>query len=280
MDSCFYVWVNGNYVGYSQVIHMTSEFNITAFLKPGRNRIAVMVLKWCDGSYLEDQDMWRLSGIFRDVYLLFRSKSRIEDIFVHTDLNGDFTEGNLRVDISASGTLLVEGTAVLKDSTGIELGMASFRAAPQGSFEITLTNPALWSAEKPNLYHLFLYAGDEVILQKIGFRKIEIKDSVLLINGRGVKFKGVNRHDFHPELGHTIPLEHMIQDLKLMKRHNINAIRTAHYPNDPRFLELCDSFGFYVIDEADLETHGTLIAGDFSMISNDTRKFERSRFFL
>ncbi len=268
VDSCFYVWVNGKEVGYSQVSHMTTEFNITSLLKAGSNRIAVMVLKWCDGSYLEDQDMWRLSGIFRDVYLLSRSKSRIEDVFVHTDLSENFSKGTLRVEVAANG-LPLEGTAVLKDAGGIEIGKASYTANPNGSFELSLDRPSLWSAEKPHLYQLYLFSGDEVIPLKVGFKKVEIKDSVLTINGKGIKFKGVNRHDSHPELGHAIPLDHMLQDLNLMKRHNVNAIRTSHYPNDPRFLELCDVYGFYVIDEADLETHGTHPAGDFSMISND-----------
>lgn len=275
VDSCFYLWVNGTLIGYSQVSHMTSEFNITQHLKPGSNRIAVMVLKWCDGSYLEDQDMWRLSGIFREVYLLSRDKEHISDIFVKTDLNDNFSEGVLKCEVEMKGGSSTSVRAVLKGIYGDILYDRSENIPLKGMIEFKVANPELWSAETPNLYELILYHGEEVILMKVGFRKIEIKDSVILINGRAVKFKGVNRHDSHPELGHTVPLYHMKNDLILMKRHNINAIRTSHYPNDPRFLELCDEFGFYVIDEADLETHGTSPAGNHSLISQSP-EFEKA----
>lgn len=275
VDSCFYVWVNGKLVGYSQVSHMTSEFNITPYLKPGKNRMAVMVLKWCDGSYLEDQDMWRFSGIFREVFLLKRSKVHISDLFVKTDLNSGFTEGILKCEVQLSNEAAAQVRTVLKDTDGTVLYDETAGIQKQGTMEIKVDGPKLWSAEIPQLYNLYLYLGDEVILQKVGFRKIEIKDSVILVNGKAIKFKGVNRHDSHPELGHTIPLAHMKQDLLVMKRHNINAIRTSHYPNDPRFLGLCDELGFYVIDEADLETHGAGSAGDIDMISGDPR-FEKA----
>jgi len=274
VDSCFYVWVNGNFVGYSQVSHMTSEFNITRYIRAGKNRIAVMVLKWCDGSYLEDQDMWRLSGIFREVYLLTRDKVHISDVFVKTDLNKGFSEAILKCEIKTAGSTtcaLSHFKFVLKDTNDKTLSEQGIDLSHKGNLVFKVTSPELWSAETPNLYKLLLYSGEEVILLKIGFRKIEIRDSVILVNGRAVKFKGVNRHDSHPELGHNVPVYHMKNDLHLMKRHNINAIRTSHYPNDPRFVEFCDELGFYLIDEADLETHGTYVAGDASMISRDPR---------
>jgi len=269
VDSCFYLWVNGIEAGYSQVSHMTSEFNITKYLKPGKNRIAVMVLKWCDGSYLEDQDMWRLSGIFREVYLLKRDSTHISDVFIKSNISSDFSEGTLVCELEISGNETNEVRAVLKDTEGRILAEEKDSFQGKGVFEFKVKSPKLWSAEIPSLYEIYLYMGNEVIRFKTGFRKIEIIDSVIYVNGKAIKFKGVNRHDSHPELGHTIPLWHMKQDLIIMKRHNVNAIRTSHYPNDPRFLELCDEMGFYVIDEADLECHGVLRAGDYSMLARD-----------
>lgn len=269
VDSCFYVWVNGKFTGFSQVSHMTSEFKISQYLKQGKNRLAVMVLKWCDGSYLEDQDMWRLSGIFREVYLLARNKVHISDVFIKTELNDNYNEGLLRCELELSGSAASDVRVVLKDIYGDILYDQTSLLHSSGTVEIKVERPELWSAETPNLYELYLHLEDEVILQKVGFREIKIKDSVILFNGKAIKFKGVNRHDSHPELGHTIPLYHMKNDLLIMKRHNINAIRTSHYPNDPRFLELCDELGFYVIDEADLETHGAGSAGNIDMISRD-----------
>ncbi|MEN6315005.1 MAG: glycoside hydrolase family 2 TIM barrel-domain containing protein [Clostridiaceae bacterium] len=275
VDSCFYVWINGIFTGYSQVSHMISEFNITGSIRHGKNKIAVMVLKWCDGSYLEDQDMWRLSGIFRDVYILSRNKPHISDIFIKTDLNGDFSSGAVKccIDLSGSGEESVR--AVLKDESGGVLYDSTLSVTSDSCIEMCVSEPRLWSAEAPVLYSLFLYQGDEVILAKVGFRKVEIKDSAVLFNGKPVKFKGVNRHDSHPELGHTTPFHHMRYDLLMMKRYNINAIRTSHYPNDPRFPELCDELGFYVIDEADLETHGAGPGGNIDMISEDPQ-FEKA----
>ena len=269
VDSCFYVWINGKQVGYSQVSHMTSEFDITPYVKTGLNRIAVMVLKWCDGSYLEDQDKWRLSGIFRDVYILERDQNHISDIFAKTELNADLDQGILCCEIETSGSMDLPIRAVLKDAAGKLLGEQEAVVKAHGTVQFKVSAPQLWSAETPALYRLYLYSGEEIILIKTGFRKIEVKNSTILVNGKAVKFKGVNRHDSHPELGQAIPTEHMKQDLFLMKRHNINAIRTSHYPNDPRFLELCDELGFYVIDEADLETHGCLHAGDMHSIAAD-----------
>jgi beta-galactosidase len=270
VDSCFYVWINGKQVGYSQVSHMISEFDITSYVSEGTNSIAVMVLKWCDGSYLEDQDKWRLSGIFREVYLLTRDVEGISDIFVKTDLNDTFEQGLLTCEVDLPGNVNSQIKAVLKDSGGKALAEQTIVASGKTVISFSVTNPELWSAEKPYLYQLFLSGVTEVIPLKIGFRKIVIKDSIILINGKAIKFKGVNRHDSHPELGQAIPLEHMRQDLLLMKRHNVNAVRTSHYPNDPRFLELCDEYGFYLIDEADLEAHGCVMAGDIHMIAANT----------
>ncbi|MCL2096263.1 MAG: DUF4981 domain-containing protein [Oscillospiraceae bacterium] len=250
VDSCFYVWVNGKFAAYSQVSHMTTEVNITDFVKVGRNRIAVLVLKWCDGTYLEDQDMWRMSGIFREVYLLKREKIRIKDFFVKTYLSDDFKTGKIGFDIETTGDADIKFK--LTDPCGNILAEGGYRH----DLIIEVGNAKLWSDESPDLYGLYLQCGGEVIYQDIGFRKVEIIGNIVYINGQKIKIKGVNRHDSHPILGHATPLEHMLEDLYIMKRHNINCVRTSHYPNDPRFYELCDRLGFYVIDEADLEGHG------------------------
>ncbi len=275
VDSCFFLWVNGQYTGYSQVSHMTSEFNITQFLKKGKNRIAVMVLKWCDGSYLEDQDMWRLSGIFRDVFLLERDRVHISDLFVKTTLAADFSQAVLRCEIDVSGGADLDIRAVLNDPNGEAIAERNITMQKKGMIEWDVHDPFLWSAETPSLYSLCLYAGQEIIPVKVGLRSIEVKDSVIRVNGQSVKFRGVNRHESHPELGHTVPVPHMKQDLLLMKRHNVNAIRTSHYPNDPRFLEYCDEMGFYVIDEADLECHGVWTLGERDMLTQDSQ-FEKA----
>ncbi|HWT76057.1 MAG TPA: glycoside hydrolase family 2 TIM barrel-domain containing protein, partial [Mobilitalea sp.] len=246
VDSCFYVWINGKQVGYSQVSHMTSEFDATKYLQSGANRIAVVVLKWCDGSYLEDQDKWRLSGIFRDVYLLSRDNDHIVDIFVKAELSDSFDAGEISCEIETSSDAALTITAVLNDAQGKLLQEQKAEVKGEGTIRFKVENPAMWSAEHPELYSLLLFSGNEVLPVKTGFRKITVSNSAIHINGKAVKFKGVNRHDSHPELGQAIPLEHMKADLLLMKRHNVNAIRCSHYPNDPRFLELCDELGFYV----------------------------------
>ncbi|MBP7176862.1 MAG: DUF4981 domain-containing protein [Thermoclostridium sp.] len=269
VDSCFYLWVNGEFSGYSQVSHMTSEFKVTSALKQGHNRIAVMVLKWCDGSYLEDQDMWRLSGIFRDVYLLERDRIHVSDIHIKTELDSACGQGNLVCEVQVSNGDSLEVRSDLKDPSGKVIGSISKKINGVDTFTFEICKPSLWSAETPDLYSVCLNAGNEVIVVKAGMRSIEIRDSVIHVNGRAVKFKGVNRHDSHPDLGHTIPPWHMKQDLTLMKQHNINAIRTSHYPNDPRFLEYCDEMGFYVIDEADLECHGLVMVGEVNRLASD-----------
>ncbi len=255
VDSCFYLFLNGKFVGYSQVSHMTSEFDATKFLHAGENEIRVVVLKWCDGSYLEDQDMFRASGIFREVYLLLRDERAIEDIFVRCALNEDFTEAVFSAEIRTSGSLPVR--ALLKAPDGKLLSEASATIDGEGVLRFPpVKSPALWSDEIPSLYTVELFAGEEYIPVETGARRIEVRNKVIYINGKKVKAKGVNRHDSHPILGHATPMEHMLRDLMILKRHNVNMIRTSHYPNDPRFPALCDRFGIYLCDEADLECHG------------------------
>lgn len=259
VNACFYVWVNGSFVGYSQGSRIPSEFDLTGHVKAGSNRIAVLVLKWCDGTYLEDQDLWRYSGIYRDVYLVARENVHVRDVFVKPRLSDDFSQGNVSVELDATGELGV--SAELLDATGAKVAEASGVIAGKGVLSFEVNRPQLWNAEQPVLYELYLTAGEEVIRFRVGFKKIEIKEGIFTVNGRPIKLKGVNRHDSHPVLGQTIPLNHMIKDLNLMKQHNVNTVRTSHYPNDPRFLDLCDEYGFYVVDEADLECHGLIHTG-------------------
>lgn len=252
VNSCFYVYINGKEVGYSQGTHNPSEFLITPYLTEGTNRLTVKVLKYCDGSYMEDQDFYRLSGIFRDVYLLARDNNHIRDIFVKTDLSSDYRSASICTQIDYTG----EATAAL-DVYAPDGSLVYTKDNIGATHTFSLDSISLWNAETPNLYQFVFTCGNEVICQEIGLRKIEVADNcALLINGVPVKLKGVNRHDTHPELGHTTPYDHMEQDLKVMKQHNINTIRTSHYPNASEFIRLCDKYGFYVIDEADLECHG------------------------
>lgn len=271
VDSCFYLWINGKFVGYSQVSHMTSEFNINEFVHTGTNRIAMLVLKWCDGSYLEDQDMWRMSGIFRDVYILKRSRrGRIRDFYITTELKKKFTKCILNADIDIVGDREVAYRLVSPHGEEIASG-----ETVNGKVKLKFDNPILWSDESPMLYDLFLDVSDEVVLVKLGIKDLTISKSVLYLNGQKIKIKGVNRHDSHPLFGHATPIEHVLEDLYIFKRHNVNAVRTSHYPNDPRFLEMCDQLGFLVIDESDLEAHGfsTSVDGFFfdrwSLLAND-----------
>ena len=250
VDSCFYLWINGEFVGYSTVSHSTNEFNIGKYAKTGKNTITVLVVKWNSQSYLEDQDMWRLSGIFREVYILARAKERISDIYVKPSLSDDFSEGVIDVLPEYSGAKNLD--YLLLSPEGYEIDGGSIKK--NGKIEVS--NPALWSSEEPKLYELYLFCGDEVILVKIGFKRIEKRGRVIYINGKKVKALGVNRHESHPVLGHVVTLDHMERDIKIIKSHNCNMIRTSHYPDDPRFYELCDKYGLYIIDEADLECHG------------------------
>lgn len=267
VNSCFYLWVNGNFVGYSQGSRIPAEFDISSYLVSGKNRIAVMVLKWCDGTYLEDQDLWRFSGIFRDVYLLGRDKAHIRDVFNVQQISEDFNKAKVCCEVETIGSCKVN--MELRDRAGIVVAKGDAVINGKSVVEMDLENPVLWNAESPYLYKLFIFSGEEILFFNIGFRVVETKNGVFMINEKAVKLKGVNRHDSHPELGQTIPLNHMKRDLDIMKRHNVNTIRTSHYPNDPRFLDLCDEYGFYIVDEADLECHGVAPAGDFHMLTKN-----------
>ncbi len=252
VDSCYYVWVNGEFAGYSQISHSGSEFDITDKVQAGSNRLTVIVLKWCDGTYLEDQDKLRFSGIFRDVYLLLRPKNHIRDYFVHTDVSEDFTHAVVRADLEFCGSPAVKARLYAPCGT-----LLSEKEITAGRVSFPVDSPDLWNAEHPVLYTLVLETGEETIAQKVGIRRIDIRDNVIYINGVNFKIKGTNRHDSNPYTGAAITREQLMQDLKLMKEHNINGIRTSHYPNAPWAAQMYDRYGFYVMDEADLESHGT-----------------------
>ncbi len=255
VDSCFYLWVNEKFVGYSQVSHSTSEFEVTDLLRKGKNTLCVLVLQWCDGTYLEDQDKLRMSGIFRDVYLLARPKSFLRDYFIKTTFAPDFSSASLTVELETEGEASVKATLLSPQEEELFSGEAQ-----GGKVAISLDAPQLWNAEQPIQYTLFLETAEECISQKVGLRQIEVKEGVVLLNGVPIKFRGVNRHDSDPTTGYTISRAQALVDLKLMKRHNINAIRTSHYPNAPWFLQLCSEYGFYVVAEADIEAHGVATA--------------------
>lgn len=297
VDSCFYVWLNGRYVGYSQVSHSTSEFDITEFIINGSNRLCVLVLKWCDGSYLEDQDKFRMSGIFRDVYILKRSEGAVYDYFIKTscdditeptkaDVTIDFTafteyscvedrfsskpetvvdkgaDSNVDIEVTildADGSICSSGCVKCEISAQSDANTNTAKiktAASSSNITLSIDSPVLWNAEKPYLYTVIIRCAGEVITDRIGIREITIENKIVYINGMPIKFHGVNRHDSDPVTGFTISREQIIKDMSLMKQHNVNAIRTSHYPNAPYFYELCDEYGFYVIDEADIEAHG------------------------
>ena len=265
VDSCLYLWINGKFVGYNQVSHSTGEFDITDFVHEGRNKLAALVLKWCDGTYLEDQDKFRMSGIFCDVYLLYRPKNHIRDYFVHTDLSPDMQNAEITVDTEFSLTNAPVDYHLL-DQSGQTIAEG---CSDNGKINIGLAHPTLWNAEQPYLYTLTLSACGESIAERVGIREIHSEGGVVYLNGAKIKFKGVNRHDSDPVTGYTISKAQLMRDLTLMKAHNINAIRTSHYPNSPIFTQLCDEYGFYVVAEADLESHGaeTLYGSGHNKIS-------------
>ena len=250
-DSCIYVYVNGKFCGFSEVSHHTSEFGITSLLKEGENQICVAVLKWCFGTYFEDQDKIRLSGIFRDVYILSRPEKRITDYRIKTLFKTNYRSSVLELILSGS-----DAEVQLYEPDGKEIFKGIAKAGK--TLQIAVKNPALWTAETPSLYKLVIETEDEVIGEEVGFRQITSEKGVLKINGKAIKFRGVNRHDSYPESGYVSSIEQIEKDLQLMKQHNINAIRTSHYPNAPVFYKLCDRYGFYVICEADLEMHGSV----------------------
>ena len=281
VDSCFYLFVNGKFVGFSRVSHSTSEFNVTPFVHEGENDITVLVLKWCATSYLEDQDKYRSSGIFRDVYILSRPKARLDDIFIKPTLVGN--DGRLTVEMTSRGE--VDATLSLLDASGRLLLSGECRVEGDGvGIDLgSVKRVRKWSDEDPYLYTLIVFAGGEYMSFSVGFRKIEVRGKVVYINGKKVKVKGVNRHDSHPTLGSATPFAHFERDIKIMKAANVNTVRTSHYPNDPRFYELCDRYGLYVIDEADLECHGMGVIAENPLTSSPewtAHYVERARLML
>ena len=267
VDSCFYVWINGSYVGYSQVSHMTSEYDITDLLQDGENSIAVLVMKWCDGSYLEDQDKFRMSGIFRDVYILKRPERAISDYHIKTKIEDMLAKIELDVKFYSPANVKIS----IEDKNGAVVAVGSI--AEEGTAVLEIANPELWNTENLYLYQLILETENEVIVDHIALRKIEIKDQVIYLNGQKIKFRGVNRHDSDPVTGFTISVEQITTDLTLMKQHNFNAIRSSHYPNAPFFYEMCDKYGFMVIDEADIEAHGPFML--YREEDTDYNRFKR-----
>lgn len=259
VTSNIYLWVNGRYVGYSEDSKLEAEFNLTSYLKPGKNLIAFQVFRWCDGTYLEDQDSFRFSGVGRNCYLYARNKQYIEDIRVTPDLDSQYKDGYLNVSMQMKGKGTVE--LELKDMQGNSVATALTDGAGELSVDMQVDNPSKWTAETPYLYTLTatLKNNDktlEIIPLKVGFRKIEMRNAQILVNGQPVLFKGVNRHEMDPDKGHVISREKMIRDIKVMKELNINAVRTSHYPNDRLWYELCDEYGLYVVAEANIESHG------------------------
>ncbi len=276
VDSAFYIWVNGKKVGYSQGSMTPAEFRITDFIKKGSNILAVEVYRWCDGSYLEDQDMWRLSGIFRDVFLFSTAKIHIRDFFVNCDFDETYTSAFLKIitkirsyAINQFNNYIIECKLLDHKNNVISLDpltIKSFNLEENKDIVIEMgakmEKPQKWSAETPYLYKilLLLKSSDGEVLEveqcKYGFRKIEIKNNQIYINGKSIIFKGVNRHEFDPDQGRAVPYSRMIQDIEILKQNNINAVRTSHYPNHPKWYDLCDEYGIYVIDEANVESHG------------------------
>lgn len=267
VDSCFYVWINGSYIGYSQVSHMTSEFDVTDVLQDGTNTVAVLVMKWCDGSYLEDQDKFRMSGIFRDVYILKRPKQAISDYHIKTRIEDMLAKVEIEMKFYSPLNVKIS----VEDRNGAVVALGSI--AEEGKAVLEIASPELWNTENPYLYKLILETENEVIVDHIALRKIEIKDQVIYLNGQKIKFRGVNRHDSDPVTGFTINTEQITTDLTLMKQHNFNAIRSSHYPNAPFFYEMCDKYGFMVIDEADIEAHGPFMI--YRKEDTDYNRFKR-----
>ena len=256
VTSNIYLWVNGKYVGYSEDSKLQAEFDLTRYLRPGQeNLIAFQVFRWCDGTYMEDQDFFRYSGVGRDCYLYAREKRRIEDIRVMPDLDAEYKNGTLTVDVKLKGSAIA--TLKLKDAQGKEVAAATTRGE---TVTLNVSNPHKWTAETPYLYTLYAQIGElapaEVIPVKVGFRKIELKNAQVLVNGQPVLFKGANRHEMDPDGGYVVSRQRMLQDVQIMKDLNINAVRTCHYPDDPYWYALCDEYGLYMVAEANLESHG------------------------
>ena len=286
VNSVFHLWCNGQWIGYSQDSRLPAEFDLSAALRPGQNRLAVMVLRWCDGSYLEDQDMWRMSGIFRDVSLLHKPETHIADYHVVTDLNAELDRAVLKVDVALAGTDYPEcEVAITLWRNGERCGSTTQRPgsaivdergnwAERLTAAIPVTAPALWSAETPELYRLTIALLDaqgnvlETEACDVGFRRIEISNGLLKLNGKPLLIRGVNRHEHHPENGQVMDEATMRRDIEIMKQHNFNAVRCSHYPNHPLWYRLCDRYGLYVVDEANIETHGMV---PMSRLADDPR---------
>ncbi len=273
VNSAFYLWCNGHWVGYSQDSRLPAEFDLTPYLQSGVNRLAVMVLRWSDGNYLEDQDMWRMSGIFRDVSLLHKPATHLANVMVRPELDACYRDAQLHLQIEVNGDCAAHQVAVwLYDGEEALLcerrTIGTVAIDEKGSYHdrlllsLPVKEPRLWSAEIPNLYRLVVALetqGGQLVEAEaydVGFRSVEIKNGLLLVNGKAVLIRGANRHEFHPERGQAVRPEDMLQDVLLMKRYNFNAVRTSHYPNHPAWYQLCDRLGLYVVDEANIETHG------------------------
>ncbi|MFR3557195.1 MAG: beta-galactosidase subunit alpha [Paraclostridium sordellii] len=274
VDSSYNVWVNGKEVGYSKGARIQSEFDITEYVRCGNNECTVRVYQWSDGTYLEDQDMWWLSGIFRDVELYTEPTHGVEDITVVTDLDEKYENAMLNVDLKFRNYDNQKVQFELLDNNKQVIFEEIVEAKENLNFSKEVKSPLKWSAEESNLYTLMIsvYKDGEVVQvipQRVGFRKIELKGEVFTVNGVAIKFKGVNRHDYNPKNGRVVAKEEIEKDIILMKQHNINAVRTAHYPNSHYLYELCDEYGLYVIDETDLECHGFELTGDYAWISDD-----------
>lgn len=258
------VWVNGKFVGYSEDSKVSAEFDLTKYLTPGKeNLIAMQVMRWCDGSYLEDQDFWRFTGIAREVYLYARPQAHIADLFITPDLVNNYQDGTLEVKLNAVGAKGETVMFSLKDKEGKEVAAQTAKVGGNGEVKVNfdIKNPLKWTAETPNLYTLYTTLMDgkqvaEVVPQRVGFRKVEIKNAQVLVNGQPVLFKGANRHELDPVTGYVVSMDRMLEDIRVMKELNINAVRTCHYPNDPRWYELCDIYGIYMVVEANIESHG------------------------
>jgi len=270
--SAFYLWINGTYVGYSEDSKTAAEFNLTEFIRNGINNIILKVFRWSDGSYLEDQDMWNLSGIERDVYLIARSKTYVNDYFIHSGLDENYEHGKFKLDLvlKNQSSKIKNGQidVQLLDDNQSEVATFTkdYEITSHENIEINFTklidNPKKWTAETPNLYSLLIIQKnqnnniEEVLCSKTGFRTVEIKDSKLMVNGVPVTMRGVNRHEHDPKTGHFVSRALMEKDIQLLKQYNLNAVRTAHYPNDPYWYELCDKYGIYLVCEANIESHG------------------------
>ena len=270
VTSNMYLWVNGKFVGYSEDSKLEAEFDLTKYLRPGKNIIAFQVFRWCDGTYLEDQDFFRYSGVGRDCYLYTRTANHIEDIRITPDLDTQYKDGTLQIDIQMKG----KGTVDLKllDKEGKEVTTAQVKGSGKQTASMTVSNPAKWTAETPNLYTLVANLQEngkiiESIPVKVGFRKIELKNGQILVNGQAVLFKGADRHEMDPDKGYVVSRERIIQDIKRMKELNINAVRTCHYPDNNLWYDLCDEYGIYVVAEANIESHG-MGYGDETLAKN------------